>query len=301
MAAIVGALVAAAVWIWSSGAESAKEKDEPMLNATEWNTFIPILVAVLGPYLAKWGITDETMRNWLTALGLFATASYMVWSGWNQKRVAETAIVTGHAADAATATALSVPSAVKVIALLALLCLVALHAAPAFADPDSMPIRPVPIQLHVTKPAPGAPALTGNPVADVKSALGIPASVGPTGDVQSDLATIEKAISQDMLDDLTAAQAAYTALNDTAGGACNQELLTELTALKSAADAKGLPKLHLAFDFAIARTLVLAVSPNSKLNNACAPVVQQTGQSVLQLVTGILSGSASILPALGLQ
>lgn len=80
-----------------------------MLNASEWNTFIPILVAVLGPYLAKWGITDESLRNVLTALGLLATALYVVWSGWNQKRVAETAIVSGHAPDAATATALSVP------------------------------------------------------------------------------------------------------------------------------------------------------------------------------------------------
>lgn len=202
-----------------------------------------------------------------------------------------------------TAPNLPIATVTKSLAFVAILCMVALHVGPARADPNSMPTLPPPIQLHVTKPAAGspAPALTGNPVADFKNAVGIPASSGATGDVETDLVAIEKAISQDLLDDLTAAQAAYASLGDVPGGNCNQEILAEVTALKTAADAKGLPKMHMAFDFAIARTLVLAVSPNSKLNVACAPVVEQTKQSVLQLVTGIIGGSATILPALGLE
>jgi hypothetical protein len=81
-----------------------------MPNASEWNTIIPVIVALAGPYLAKFGITDDTLRNWLETLGAFAIASYMIWSAWNMKRVKETAIVSGHAATAAEAAVLSAPA-----------------------------------------------------------------------------------------------------------------------------------------------------------------------------------------------
>lgn len=81
-----------------------------MLNASEWNTIIPIIVAIAMPYLAKWGFTDTQVSGWLTAGGELAVASYGLWSTWNMRRVKETAIVSGHAPDEATAKALSAPA-----------------------------------------------------------------------------------------------------------------------------------------------------------------------------------------------
>lgn len=183
----------------------------------------------------------------------------------------------------------------KAAIILALVCAGGLlgQGRPAMADPDSAPIRGAPIQLHGL--AAGAPLLTGNPVADGKNLVAAASS-----NTDGPLKAIELAISADTLADFTAAQAAYAALGDTAGASCNQSILDKLTALNSAANAKGLPKLHLAFDFAIARTVVMAALPGSTIFNACAPVADQTKQSVLQLVTGLITGATTVLPALGL-
>lgn len=79
-----------------------------MLNASEWNTLIPIIVMLAAPYLAKLGISNDQLATWLGALGAFVAACYGMWSAWNMKRVKETAIVSGHAADKQTADNLSV-------------------------------------------------------------------------------------------------------------------------------------------------------------------------------------------------
>lgn len=103
MAVIVGLIVMAAVWIWSSGTE----EDEPMLNPSEWNTLIPIIVMLAAPYMAKLGISNDELSTLLGALGASAAAAYACYSAWNMKRVAETAIISGHAVDKETADKLS--------------------------------------------------------------------------------------------------------------------------------------------------------------------------------------------------
>ena len=78
------------------------------MNPSEWNTLIPVIVALVGPLAAKYGIADGTLSGWLQALGVFVPACYLMWSSWNMKRVKETAIVSGHTVDFATAQSLSV-------------------------------------------------------------------------------------------------------------------------------------------------------------------------------------------------
>jgi hypothetical protein len=114
------------------------------------------------------------------------------------------------------------------------------------------------------------------------------------------LQTIVNAVGVDAVADLTAGLAVFTALNDTAGAACYQQLLTSLTAIQKATAANTLPKVHVAYDLSVARSLVLAVQPNSPIMNACSPVATQTGQSVVNIVNGIVGGVAlkAVIPAL---
>lgn len=82
-----------------------------MLNASEWNNLIPILVMFASPWLAKYGISDGALATELGALGSAVAGAYAFYSAWNMRRVKETAVVTGHAPDVATAIAASVPEA----------------------------------------------------------------------------------------------------------------------------------------------------------------------------------------------
>lgn len=84
-----------------------------MLNASEWNNAIPVIVMFTSPLLAKYGISDTALATELGALGAAVAGAYTIYSAWNMRRVKETAIVSGHAATAADAKALSVPSSVE--------------------------------------------------------------------------------------------------------------------------------------------------------------------------------------------
>lgn len=179
----------------------------------------------------------------------------------------------------------------KAAAAIALLCVVALHAGPAFADPDSMPIRPAPVQLHLPKGLP----LTGNPAKDVSNAA---AAISGDASDQTTGNVLQHILVPDLIADLTAAQAVYVALKDDAGAACNQSILTQIQAFQAAVTANPLPKIHLAYDFAVIRSLVLGIQPNSPIYNSCATIATQTGQTAVQLVTGIVTGATSILPVL---
>lgn len=181
----------------------------------------------------------------------------------------------------------------KGLAALAVLCLVALHVGPAFADPDSAPVRPAPLQLHLPKGAP----LTGNATKDVSNAAAMIA--GDTSD-QTTANVLTHILIPDLVADLTAAQAVYVALKDDAGAACNQSILTQIQAFQSAVAANPLPKIHLAYDFAVIRSLLLGIQPNSPIYNSCATIATQTGQTAIQLVTGIITGTTSVLPVLAL-
>lgn len=80
-----------------------------------------------------------------------------------------------------------------------------------------------------------------------------------------------------------------------------QAVLTELQAIQSAiAGATNLPKVHVATDAAILRTLVNAVQPNSPVANAVAPLAIAFGQSVLTVVNSIVTGAAIKVATAGL-
>lgn len=78
-----------------------------MLNSSEWNTLVPIIVMLAAPYMAKLGISNDQLSTTLGALGSLAAGLYAMYSAFNMKRVAETAIISGHAVDKATADKLS--------------------------------------------------------------------------------------------------------------------------------------------------------------------------------------------------
>lgn len=60
------------------------------MNESEVNNLATLLVAVLGPVVVKYGITQDTLSQLLPAL---AAAAWGVYSHWNMKKVDETAIV----------------------------------------------------------------------------------------------------------------------------------------------------------------------------------------------------------------
>lgn len=78
-----------------------------MFNSDEWKSLLPPLVAILAPLGAKYGLSVDTISAALTGVVGLAVALYL---NWNMRRVKETAIVSGHAPDVATAKALSVPA-----------------------------------------------------------------------------------------------------------------------------------------------------------------------------------------------
>lgn len=129
------------------------------------------------------------------------------------------------------------------------------------------------------------------PTAAVLGAAGVipgsAASAVPTG-----VDALATTITDDVVADLTAGLAVFTALQDTSGMACYSALLQEIQAIQKAVAAQGLPKVHVAYDLAVARALVLAVQPNSAIMNACSPIATQMATSVLSLVNGIVSGVA---------
>lgn len=121
----------------------------------------------------------------------------------------------------------------------------------------------------------------------------IEASVsGAATSASSGAAALAGSITDDVIADLTAGLAVFTALNDSVGVTAYQAILSELQAIQKATAAQALPKVHVAYDLAILRTLVLAVQPNSPIANAVAPLAQQTAQSVLTIVNGIVTGAA---------
>ena len=60
------------------------------MNESEVDNLATLLVAVLGPVVVKYGITQDTLSQLLPAL---AAAAWGVYSHWNMKKVDETAIV----------------------------------------------------------------------------------------------------------------------------------------------------------------------------------------------------------------
>lgn len=130
-------------------------------------------------------------------------------------------------------------------------------------------------------------AANAAPLPSIASALsGAPAAVS------DGLATLAGNITADVIADLTAALGVATALKDTVAATAYQAILTELQAIETATSQTPLPKVHVAYDLQVLRTLVLAVQPNSPIANAVAPLAQQVGQSVLTIVNGIVTGAA---------
>lgn len=79
------------------------------LNSTEWNMLVTLIVALGGPYAAKYGISSDVLQNWLIGLGTFAVLTWGMICVFNKRLVAEKAIVVGTAPTVAAARAQSAP------------------------------------------------------------------------------------------------------------------------------------------------------------------------------------------------
>lgn len=106
------------------------------------------------------------------------------------------------------------------------------------------------------------------------------------------LANLASGAVADVIADLKAGLAVFTALNDTVGANAYQAILTQIEAIQAATAASAPPKVHVGYDLAVLRTLVLAVQPNSPVANAVAPLAAQVGQQILTIVNGIVTGAA---------
>lgn len=60
------------------------------MNESEVNNAGTLLVAVLGPVLVKYGITESVLAQLIPAV---IAAAWGIYSHWNMKKVAETAVV----------------------------------------------------------------------------------------------------------------------------------------------------------------------------------------------------------------
>ena len=81
------------------------------MNPSEANNFVSVLVMVLAPIAAKYGIDNATLA---TAAGMIlsgATGVWMLYSHFNMRKVPERAVVTAIAPTAAEAQAQSIPAA----------------------------------------------------------------------------------------------------------------------------------------------------------------------------------------------
>lgn len=74
------------------------------MNKDEWIAMIGPTVAILAPALAKYGVDASTLTAALTGLVGLAITVYV---NWNQRRVAETSVVTAVAPSVAVARAIS--------------------------------------------------------------------------------------------------------------------------------------------------------------------------------------------------
>lgn len=64
-----------------------------MLNPSEWNNIITVLVALIGPTAVQDGISDSMLKNALNGIIAVGVVGYALWSHWNMKKVPESATV----------------------------------------------------------------------------------------------------------------------------------------------------------------------------------------------------------------
>lgn len=77
------------------------------MNKDEWIALIGPTVAILAPIAAKYGVDANTLTAALTGLVGIVITLYV---NWNQRKVHETAVVTGTAPTVAIAKAQSIPA-----------------------------------------------------------------------------------------------------------------------------------------------------------------------------------------------
>jgi hypothetical protein len=129
-------------------------------------------------------------------------------------------------------------------------------------------------------------ALAASPaLAQHRVVASAPATVAP--------GALLNAVTADTIADLAAGKAFFDAVKDTTASACYGELIAELTAAQTAAQAQSLPKVHLFYTFAIGHEFALALQANSALRVACAPLAEQVDSNVLSLVDGLATGTLS--------
>ena len=112
--------------------------------------------------------------------------------------------------------------------------------------------------------------------------------------------SIANSITADVVNDLAAGKAIFDALNDAPGSDCYGALGKNISTMQTAITSQTLPKVHLFTDIAVLRESALAAAANSTVNNACASLAQQTGQSVLGLINGAVTGVLKVGPLFGL-
>jgi hypothetical protein len=80
------------------------------MNKDEWTSLVTVMVAMVGPVLAQYGVTSSDLSSALMGLFAVAMCAWTLWHNWDLRKVKETAVVTGTAADVTTAKALSTPA-----------------------------------------------------------------------------------------------------------------------------------------------------------------------------------------------
>ena len=80
------------------------------MNKDEWTSLVTVIVAMVGPIAAKYGVDASSLSNAL--MGIFAVAMviWTLWHNWNLRKVSETAVVTSTAPTVAIAKAASIPA-----------------------------------------------------------------------------------------------------------------------------------------------------------------------------------------------
>jgi hypothetical protein len=81
---------------------------------------------------------------------------------------------------------------------------------------------------------------------------------------------------------------------DTMTVACFQPILTFVNQIATLPTADQMPKLHLAVDIEIGTDLIVAFQPNSPLMTGCAALANFQKLTLLNMVTGITTGAATL-------